>query len=155
MAKEPDFDVAAAHRHFSAECFNKAWELIDKPDRSPEDDEEMIRLSFASHWHWTQRDDCSDTNLSISYWQTSRIYAILGQADSARKYAGLCLALSKGEGILPVYLGYAYEALARAESVAGNREKMEEHLIEARRVAETMPNPEAKQRLLDDLDTIK
>jgi hypothetical protein len=155
MANEPDFDVGAAHRHFSVECFNKAWELIDKQERSAEDNEEMIRLSLASHWHWTQRDDCNDTNLSIGYWQTSRIYALLGQADNARRYADLCLAASGEESILPVYLGYAYEALARAESVAGNREKMEGHLREARRVAETMPNPEAKKRLLGDLDTIK
>lgn len=80
---------------------------------------------------------------------------MLGQPDNARVYAERCLAVSRGEEMLPVYLGYAYEALARAESVAGNRGKMDEHLREARRVADTMPNPEAKQRLLDDLDTVK
>jgi hypothetical protein len=155
MADTPDFDVAAAHKHFSVECFNKAWELMDKVERTDNDNEEMIRLSLASHWHWTQREDCNETNLSIGYWQTSRVYAMLAQGDNARSYAERCLAVSQGEGILPVYLGYAYEALARAESVAGDRGKMEKYLGEARRVAETMPNPEAKQRLLDDLNTIK
>lgn len=47
------------------------------------------------------------------------------------------------------------ELLARADSVAGNRERMEEYLREARRVAETMPDPEAKQQLLDDLESIE
>jgi len=52
-------------------------------------------------------------------------------------------------------LGYAYEALARAESVAGNAKKAQEYVREARRVAETMPDPEAKKQLLSDLETIQ
>ncbi|MBW6493806.1 MAG: hypothetical protein K0B16_04495 [Burkholderiaceae bacterium] len=34
MAKTPEFDLAAAHRYFAAHCFNSAWELIGKTDRS-------------------------------------------------------------------------------------------------------------------------
>jgi hypothetical protein len=45
--------------------------------------------------------------------------------------------------------------LARAESLAGNRDKAEEYLQEARRVAETLPDPDTKKRLLGDLDTIQ
>jgi hypothetical protein len=31
MAGEAHFDLVAAHKHFSAWCFNCAWELIEKP----------------------------------------------------------------------------------------------------------------------------
>jgi len=153
LTKGPDFDVAAAHKHFAAHCFNKAWDLIDKTDRTPEEDAEMIRLNQASHWHWTQRDDCKKENLSVGYWQASRIYAILGEAENARKYGELCLSLSEGED--PFYLGYAYEALARAESVAGNHAKMEEHLADARRTAEKVEKPDFKEPLITDIDSIK
>lgn len=155
MGKEPEFDVSAAHRYFSAQCFNKAWDLIDKAERSAEEDEQMIRLSLASTWHWTQREDCTEKNLSIGYWQTSRIYAILGQADNARRYGQLCLAASQGEEIPPFFLGYAYEALARAESVAGDRSKVEEYLQKARQAADAVSDAESKKMLLDDLATIK
>lgn len=154
MTSKPEFDVEAAHKYFSAECFNRAWELIDKAERTAEEEEEMIRLSLASHWHWTQREDYAKTNESVAYWQTSRIYAMLGQADNARRYGKLCLA-SSGEKVPPFYLGYAYEALARAELVAGERGKMEEYLREARRVAETVPDVEARKMLEDDLDSIE
>ena len=50
----------------------------------------MLRLSLATTWHWTQRPDCTSTNLSIGYWQTARIYALLGQAENARRYAQMC-----------------------------------------------------------------
>ena len=155
MTKKPDFDMGAAHKYFSTQCFNQAWDLIEKPDRTPEEDEQMIRLNQASHWHWTQREDCTKTNLSVGYWQASRIYAILGQADNARRYGQLCLDHSQGDDVPPFYLGYAYEALACAESVAGNREKMEKYLAQAREAVDTVTDPDSKKFLVDDLDAIK
>ncbi|MGD8456354.1 MAG: hypothetical protein PVF83_08225 [Anaerolineales bacterium] len=155
MTDKLDFNVDAAYKHFSAACFNEAWELLDKPDRTTEEDEQMLRLSMASHWHWTQREDCANTNISVSYWQTSRVFAVLGQAENAKRYAEMCLAVSQGDDIPPFYLGYAYEALARAELVAGNRKQMTQHLKEVQKAAEKVTDSEEKKWLLDDLATIK
>ena len=115
----------------------------------------MLLLSLASLWHWIQRPDCTPGNLSVGYWQVSRVYALLGQVEAARQYAQLCLKSSQGEGALPFHLGYAYEALARAEMVGPNLAKMEEYLQKAYQVSEKMADPEAKKQLLDDLATIK
>jgi len=154
MASPTDFDTVAGHRYFSVTCFNRVWDLLDKPDRTPAEDEQMLYLGMASLWHWTQRPDCTNTNLSVGYWQVSRIYAVLGHADNARHYAQRCLDVSRGEGIPPFYLGYAYEALARAEMVAGNADRMADSLQKAQEVAETVPDAEARQMLQDDLTTI-
>ncbi len=102
------------HQHFSAFCFNECWGLIDKTDRSPEDTENMILLSSASLWHWKQRDDCTPLNLSTGYWQLSRVYALAGQFDMAELVGQKCLTVSLDGQVPPFYLGYAYEALARA-----------------------------------------
>ena len=155
METKPSLDEAAAHRFFAAECFNKAWGLMDKNQRTAEEDEEMLRLSLSSHWHWTQREDCEPSNRSVAYWQSARIYALLGRADDARRHAQSCLEWSRREGVLPFYVGYAYEALARAELVAGNRAKMDEYLAAARRVTESIVDPEEKQMLLADLETLQ
>jgi hypothetical protein len=155
MTNKPDFDLEAAHKHFSVACFNKAWELLDKPDRSAEEDEQMLRLSLTSHWHWTQRIDCAPTNISVALWQTSRIYAVLGQAKNAKRYAEMCLAVSQGDDIPPFYLGYAYEAMARAELVASNRKQMQLYLAKAQRAADKVSDPEEKKWLLEDLATVK
>jgi len=155
MTKGPDFDLEAAHRYFSAQCFNRAWDLIDKPDRTAEEDEEMIRLSMAAAWHWTQRTDCTNKNLSIGYWQIARIYAVLRQAENARYYAQRCLEVSQDEDIPPFYLGYAYEALARAESVAGERAKMKAYISLAQQAAEKVTDMNAHKQLLTDLETIQ
>jgi hypothetical protein len=154
MSKKPEFDLTAAHKHFSAGCFNQTWSLLDKTDRTSEDDEQMICLTIASHYHWTQREDYDDTKASVAHWQTSRVYAVIGEAENALKYGKLCLEVSKKEGVGPFYLGYAYEALARAEMVAGNQEKMGKYLEKAKKAADEVPNEDHRQWLLDDLATI-
>jgi hypothetical protein len=115
----------------------------------------MILLSLASLWHWTQRADCTPTNLSVGYWQASRVYALAGQIENARQYGLLCLKASQGEGVQSFYKGYAYEALARAEMVAGDREKMTEFLQQAFHFSEQVANSEEKKMLSDDLKTIQ
>ena len=152
MSPKQPFDLSAAHRFFSADCFNQAWELLDKPDRTSEEDEQMLRLNQASLWHWTQRDDCNGRNLSIGYWQASRIHAVLGRADEARRYAQLCLHHSRQQA--PFFLAHAYEALARAEQLAGNHAVVETYRAQALQLAQAVADPDDRQLLMDDLNTI-
>ena len=114
MSDEPTFDIQAAHRYFSTECFNRAWDLIEKEDRTAEEEDEMLNLSLASLWHWTRRPDCTSKERSLGYWQVSRIYAITGRPKNATWYAERCREATEDAGLPPFYLGYAYEALARA-----------------------------------------
>jgi hypothetical protein len=155
MTKKPDFDLFTAHKYFAAQCFNQTWDYIDQPARTKDEEDTMLRLSLASLWHWTQREDCIPTNLSVGYWQVSRVFALLQQADNARHYGELCLEASQKEGVLPFYLGYAYEALARAELVAGNRGKMADYLVQAQHTITLISDAEEKKMLLKDLETIR
>ena len=148
----PDIDLAAAHRHFSAACFNGVWELIDNPDRSPDEDRKMVSMAHTSLYHWQQRPDCTSRSLSIGYWQLSRVYAQLGQADNARQYAQVCLTHSQNEE--PFYLGYAHEALARAEAIAGNRAEAEKYLALAHGLAAQVTNTDEYGLLEGDLATV-
>jgi hypothetical protein len=155
MPQQPDFDINAAHRYFAAACFNRAWDFIDKPQRSPAEDDEMLRLSLASLWHWSQWPDATPTNLSVGYWQVGRVYALLGEPANARHYALLSLQASQKAELEPFYSGYAYEALARAEALAGNAEKAREYLRLARAQAEQVEELEERNSLLKDLDSIQ
>lgn len=153
MPDKPDFDLQVTHRYFSANCFNKTWEFIDNPSRTEEDNLSMLQTAMASLWHWTQREDAKPQNHSVGYWQVSRVYALLGQADNARKYAEVSMKLS--DGCEPFFIGFAYESLARAEMVAGNQARMSEFLKKARQLAEKVEDPEDREVLMGDLDSIK
>jgi len=152
MTKAPSFDVAAAHRYFSAYCFNQAWNFIEKKDRTAEDDLLMAALSQASIWHWRQREDCSDRNLAVGYWQASRIQAILDNGTEALRLANVSLSYS-GE-LQPFHLGYAHEAMARAELLVGNAERAAAHLSLARELAARVDDEDDRALLLADLASI-
>lgn len=153
MAKAPEFDLSAAHKYFSAQCFNKAWDLIEKTDRTPEDARLMVALNQASIYHWLQRDDCNNQRLSVGYWQASRIQAVLGNAGEALRLAEICLSYS-GD-LKPFYLGYAHEALARAHVLAANAKDAARHLKSAQQLAAQIGDKGERELLLTDLHQMK
>ena len=148
------FDVTKAHAFFAADGFNKTWGLLGKPDRTPVEDERMLELAMASVWHWTEREDATPSNLAVGYWQVSRVHAVLGRADEAERYGQLSLDRANEDGNA-FTIGYAWEALARAASIAGHSPKVSERLAEARASAERVEDAESRQWLLDDLATIE
>lgn len=151
-ASKPTFDEAAGNRYFSVTCFNRTWDLIDKPDRTPADDEQMLLRTYASFWHWTQRPDCTPRNLSVGYWQLARVHALLNQPELSRHYGELSLKHAAGEA--PFFIGYAHEALARAERAAGDQMRCDHHLAEARNFAKQVTDAEDRELLVKDLEAL-
>jgi hypothetical protein len=107
------------HRKFAVSCFNKAWDLLEKNDRTPEEDMEMVHLTHASRYHWGQIGE--PIYFARGDWQISRVYAELGFGVMAFKYAKSCLDLCEANDIDDIDLAFAYEALARASAVSGDR----------------------------------
>lgn len=153
MADNILFDITTAHKYFSAENFNRTWELIEKSERTDEENLAMLHAAIASLWHWSQHEDVSAKNLSVAYWQVSRACNLIQQPSLARTY-GL-QALKYAESLDPFYKGYACETLARAEMQSGNRVIMLEYLNKARSFAQQVTQDEDKQLLLRDLESIQ
>lgn len=147
-----DLDLTLAHRHFAAGCFNATWALIDKPARTDDDNRLMLATCYASIYHWTQRPDCTAKNLSIGYWQLSRVHALLGEGAAATAAGDVCLTNSRE--LEPFYLGYAHEALARAAVASDNTELRDSHVAAARQLAATIADPDWRAALERDLDSI-
>lgn len=45
-------DLPRAHRWFAVECNNEAWELVERPARTADENDLMIHLAHAAYWHW-------------------------------------------------------------------------------------------------------
>ena len=149
-----DFDTSKAHKYFSAHFFNTTWSYIDKKERSDEDNEMMILNALSSLLHWKNRGDATDTNLSISYWQISRVYSLANNAPEALYYANKCFDVSKDGKTPPFYLTYGYEALALAEFLNNNNEKSSQHLQLAYKESQNIEDVEEKLMVLVDLDAL-
>jgi hypothetical protein len=148
------FDVNEGHIYFSTVAFNSTWEYIEQADRrSPDEDLVMLHTAIASLWHWAQRRDVKAENLSVGYWQVSRVFNLIKQPDNARTY-GL-LALKYAENLEPFFRAYAYETLARAEMLADNRVIMMVYLEKAHEMTKLVTEEEDKQLLLKDLASIR
>ncbi len=142
------------HRQIAVETFNSTWELIDLRERTPDQTEEMIHRSHASFWHWSQVEEHTATNLSVGAWQLARVYALAGAAERALHYAQQSLDLARDNELGPFYVGYAFEALARAAAIAGDKSLAETYAASAAAEAEKIISDEYRQPILDDLATI-
>lgn len=108
----------ATRRKLAADLFNHTWTLLEKPDRTAAEDDEMIHSAHASRYHWGEVAD--DVHLARGEWQCSRVYAVLGRAEPALWHARRCVAINEAGGHADWDIASAYEAMARAYLTAGD-----------------------------------
>ncbi|MER7180411.1 MerR family transcriptional regulator [Streptomyces hyaluromycini] len=144
--------AVADERRLAVDLFNGVWRLLEKEDRGVEDDDRMLHMAHASRHHWGQVG--APVNLSRGEWQCSRVYSVLGRAEPALHHARRGLELCRAHGIGDWDLAYAYESLARAHAVAGDREQARGWTEQALAAAEDIAEDEDRELLLSDLETI-
>ena len=105
-------------RTLAADLFNHIWTLLEKTDRTPAEDDEMIHCAHASRYHWGEVGE--GVNLARYEWQCSRVYAVLGRSEPALWHARRCVALNEANGTADWDIASAYEAMARAHLAAGD-----------------------------------
>ncbi|GAA1987845.1 MerR family transcriptional regulator [Kitasatospora viridis] len=145
-------DTPQDERRLAVDLFNGVWRLLEQEDRGPEDDDRMLHMAHASRHHWGRVG--TPVNLSRGEWQCSRVYAVLGRAEPALHHARRGLELCQAHGTGDWDLAYAFESLARAHAVAGDREQARAWTEEALAAAEEIAQPEDRELLLSDLESI-
>jgi hypothetical protein len=143
------------HQQTAASCFNQCWELIEKADRTPLEEEEMRRLSEVSYFHWTQHPDFDAEKDSVGLWQLARVYAISGLLPQARAYAERCLKVSLEGGLSDFLVGYAQEAVARVAALEGDRPEAEQALSKAQDCLAQCADEEMASYLKSDLEGVR
>ena len=99
MAEDEKLTKKEWHIKMAAALFNHTWSLMDKKQRSKEEDDEMVHAAHASRYHWGQRVSFGEgkpVNLGRGEWQISRVYAVLKNPKQARYHAQRYLDICKG-----------------------------------------------------------
>ena len=124
------------------------------PERTPEQDDELLHTAYASRHHWS--DVGTVANAARGEWQLSRVYTVLGRPEPALYHAERCLAYCESDpGALEDWdLPYAYEALARAQLVAGNDADAKRFAARARELGRSVADDEDREHLESDLATL-
>ena len=140
---------ARRERAIAVELFNEVWRLLEKPRRSKADADRMVHAAHASRHHWGEVG--TPVNVAIGEWQVSHVYAVLRRAEPATYHAKRCLALCREHGIGDFPLAFAYEALARADALAGRRGDLRRHLAAAERAGRRIAEEEDREEFLRQL----
>jgi DNA-binding transcriptional MerR regulator len=151
-APTPSVDVGD-RRQLAVDLFNHVWTLLERTDRSPLEDDEMLHAAHASRYHWGEVGE--PVNHARGEWQCSRVYSILGRAEPALWHANRCLALCEEHGIADWDLAFAHEAIARALRVAGDHAGADAAVARAREAAGAIAEEEDRELLLSDLATVE
>lgn len=145
--------TARQHEQCGKALFNTVWTLLEKPDRSAEDDNVMVHTVHAMMLHWLQVG--TPVNFARGEWQLSRVYAVLRRAEPALRHAERWLALCEEHGLAGFDLAFAYEALARAHAVAGDTAQAGRFLGLAEQAGRDIAEDDDRKILVDDLQTVQ
>ena len=140
------------HQKFAKDLFNYTWQLLDKPERSRDEDDRMIHAAHASRFHWGEVG--SPVNWARGEWQISRVYTVLKRPEPALYHAQRCLDLCQVNHIGDFDVAYAYEALARAYAIGGKQNDVETYMQLAREAGEQIAEQDDKELFERDLATL-
>ena len=140
------------HQKFAKDLFNYTWQLLDKPERSRDEDDRMIHAAHASRFHWGEVG--TPVNWARGEWQISRVYTVLKRPEPALYHAQRCLDLCQVNHIGDFDVAYAYEALARAYAIGGKQNDVETYMQLAREAGEQIAEQDDKELFERDLATL-
>lgn len=137
----------------AASLFNHTWELLDLPNRTIEQIDEMINAAHASCYHWLAVGE--PINQARGHWQISRVYSIANRSEPANYHAQRCLELCNRYDLGAFDTGFAYEALARAALISMNKSDVEEFVKHGLNVANDIESESDKEYLVGELTSIR
>lgn len=145
-------DEAQTHRRMAKALFNSTWDLIDKGDRTEDEDAEMLVEAMASRWHWAQVGTVQET--AMGDWQIAHVFSLLGHGDVARRFARRALADAEREGWDGWRLASMHEGMARACAASGDAAGRAEHLAAADSALAREPDDEEREAIAAQVATV-
>ena len=141
------------HERLAKSLFNSTWDLLERTDRTEEDEVAMIHSAHASRHHWGQIGE--PLQFERGEWQISRVYSVLGRSEPTLYHAKLCLETCKENDIGDFDIAFAYETMARAYAVAGDEENYEKYRGMAERAGEEIEDKGNRDYFIGELNSIK
>jgi len=153
MGDDPTNDSASQHRAMAVKLYNHTWSLLDEPNRSTDQDREMLGAAFGSLYHWSVIGD--EKNFAVSDWQVARVLAMVGQTDLAQQFADQALRRAVDGNLGPFLIGCGHEVLARVAAAKGDDDARKNHLARADDILSIIEDEEERDVLKADLDTLR
>jgi hypothetical protein len=159
--KEFTEEELKSHHKMGIQYFNQTWDLMEKKNRTIEENDLMIHTAHASRYHWGvvvmsgKFDKAGPENLERGEWQISRMYTILNRHEPALFHAQRCLDICKENNIGDWDLAFAYEAMARAYVIVQNEEETKKYLKLGKEAGEKIKKKQDKDYFFSEIESIQ
>ncbi len=142
-----------AHKAFAAGYNGKVWELLEKSQRSEEDNIRMLHFAHASCAHWLEAG--TGVHHQRGEWMISRVNSELGFHEAALRHAEICQRLTEdyADEMADFDLAYAYEAMARAYAAGNDRKKALQFIKKAETAGGRIANSQDRKIFQGDLNS--
>ena len=139
-------------RVFADGLIGVAWALLQKKNRSKDDDEKLLYAAFASAFHWLEVG--TGAHHQRAEWLISRVYYALGNATESIRHAERCAELTARhlKELADFDRAFSLEALARAHALAGDVEEAKEYYDKAKAAVDEIEREEDKKIFLDEFN---
>lgn len=131
----------------------QVWNLLEKKDRNPSEDSNMIAFAKGSLYHWYHSPEFKPENAQRGEWMISRVYAVLNRPVKALEHANICHELTEKHDLKGFDLVYSFEALARAHAISGNEEEFKKYHELALNTTQMVEEKEDRDFLISDLES--
>ena len=142
MQEQERFTTEEWHTKSAKDLFNRVWDLLDATERSAEQADTMVHAAHASRYHWGEIG--TPLELERGEWRISRVYAVLERSEPALYHARRCLEICQANEIGDFDIAFAYEALARAFAIAGQKADCEKYARLAKQAGDGILFPKAE-----------
>lgn len=152
MGEKKTFSIDEAHLHFAKSINSRVWELLQKPERSPAENDEMLHAAHTCAYHWKFAGTA--VHQQRAEWLISRVHVVLGQAAEALRHAERCFELTESNKDLmkDFDVAYAYEGLARAYAMTGSPQKAKEFYDLAQKAGNAIADEEDQSIFMGDFE---
>ena len=131
--------------------FDEAWELIDKQNRSKEEDLLALGKAYASLLNWKSAG--GPTEEARGEWLISRIYSLLNMGEAAVIHGLNSVNICNLHDIGDFDLAFAYEAVTRGYGIIGDIKEKGKYYAMACEAAENIESSEDKDYFLSEFKT--
>ena len=140
------------HRSLAVESYNHCWGLLERNDRSQQEDIDILTCAFASRYHWSFAG--GPEQWATSDWMVSRSAAAIGEGSLS-----LTFALRANDAVqefdAPDWLvASAAEGLARAYAALGSEQNRDAWIHSAENLVEAIADQEDRALIASQLASV-
>ena len=87
------------HQSLAINLNQETWGLLERKDRTGNDDQRMITFAKGSLYHWQRSPNCRPVNHQRGEWLISHVYAVLNRGKEALFHAEICMDITMNESL--------------------------------------------------------